>query len=173
MTSTNATAEERPTVEVRPARTTELTEIGRLTVEAYVVDEQIAADDGYATVLADTADRAANAELYVALVDGDIVGTVTFCPPGSTYREVSGDGQGEFRMLGVSAVARGRGVARALVDLCFERCRALGLDELVLCTMDGMVAARALYDSMGFVRDHDLDFMPQPGVQLIAYRAAV
>lgn len=161
------------TMEIRPARSTELAAVGRLTVEAYVADEQIAADHDYAAVLADAADRAANAELLVGLIDGDIVGTVTFCPPGSTYREVSSDSQGEFRMLGVSAAARGRGVARALVDRCFERCRELGLDELVLCTMDEMVAARALYDSMGFVRDHDLDFTPEPGVELIAYRAAV
>jgi len=160
-------------MEIRVARPAELEEVGRLTVEAYVADEQIAADHFYTSVLADTTDRAANAELYVAVVDDAIVGTVTFCPPGSTYREVSGEGQGEFRMLGVSVAARGRGVARALVDRCFERCRSLGLGELVLCTMDGMTAARALYESMGFVRDHDLDFRPEPDVELIAYRATV
>jgi GNAT superfamily N-acetyltransferase len=158
---------------IRPAAPDELDEVGALTVEAYVADAHIAAEHSYTSILAGTSARAAGAELYVAELDGRLVGTVTFCPPGSPYREVGGDGQGEFRMLGVLPQARGHGIARALVEHCFDRCRSLGLGELVLCTMAEMAAARALYDSMGFVRAPELDFMPEPTVSLIAYRATV
>jgi GNAT superfamily N-acetyltransferase len=69
----------------------------------------------------------AAAEVWVAELAGRLVGTVTWCPPGSQYREIaSRDDQAEFRMLAVDPTVRRQGVARALVDACLARARADG-----------------------------------------------
>lgn len=160
-------------VQTRLARADELHRVGQITLDAYVADGFLTADDDYAVHLLDAADRAGNAELWVAQADGELVATVTFCPPDSAYREISKDDQGEFRMLAVSPAARGRGVARLLVERCFERCRELGFAEMVICSMDEMTSAHALYATFGFTRAPHLDFSPAPGVSLLAFRAAV
>jgi GNAT superfamily N-acetyltransferase len=160
-------------VQIRLARADELHRVGQITLEAYVADGFLTADDDYAVHLLDAADRAGNAELWVAEAHGELVATVTFCPPGSTYREIYTADQGEFRMLAVAPSARGRGVARVLVEGCFERCRELGFAEMVICSMDQMTSAHALYATFGFTRAPDLDFSPAPGVSLRAFRAAV
>lgn len=159
--------------EVRLAEPAEYEAVGQITLDAYVADGFLTPEDGYAAHLRDAADRAAEAELFVAVADGELLGTVTFCPPGSAYREVSDPDQGEFRMLAVTPGARGRGIAKALVTRCFARCRDLGFDEMVLCSMTEMTSAHALYARFGFTRAPHLDFSPEPNVLLLAFTASV
>ena len=160
-------------LELRPAREDEYAAVGQLTVDGYVYDGFLEPDDDYAEHLADAAQRAADAELIVALSDGELLGTVTFCQPESPLRELSRDGEAEFRMLAVSPAARGRGVGRALVEKCFDRARELGLSEMVICSMTRMTAAHRLYAAMGFERDPSLDWEPVPDVRLLAFRRPV
>jgi GNAT superfamily N-acetyltransferase len=159
--------------DVRRADVADFAAVAQVIVDAYVADGILTPGDDYAQVLANSAGRAANAELWVATISGAIVGSITFCPPGSSYRELARDGQGEFRMLGVAPAARGRGVAKALVAHCFDRCVDLDLNEIVICSMEVMTSAHALYDSFGFVRDESLDWRPIPDVLLLGFRAAV
>ena len=56
----------------------------------------------------------------MAADDDRVLGSVTFCPAGSTWREIAWDDEGEFRMLAVAADARGRGVGEALVRACLD-----------------------------------------------------
>jgi ribosomal protein S18 acetylase RimI-like enzyme len=158
---------------VRLMRPDEAADVGRVTVDAYVYDGFLTRDDQYTAELAQAAHRSTAAEVWVYEAGGDVAGTVTFCPPGSEYREVAVDGEGEFRMLAVSPAARGCGVAKALIDLCFARCRELGLTALVLCTLPAMTNAHGLYRSFGFERDESLDWSPTPEILLIGYRASV
>jgi ribosomal protein S18 acetylase RimI-like enzyme len=160
-------------VVIRLAEPREYAAAGSVCVSAYVDDGLIGPDHGYVDRLLDAADRAVEAELWVADLDGEIVGTVTFCPPGSTYRETASDGEGEFRMLAVAKHARGRSVGRLLVERCVERCREFGCEQIVLCTMPEMESAQRLYTALGFARDDTLDWSPVPGVQLIGFRADV
>lgn len=160
-----------PELRIRLAREDELAQVGRITLDAYVADGFLNENDDYARHLLDAADRAVNAEVWVATLNGSLAGTVTFCPLGSAYREISVPGQGEFRMLAVLPTARGRGVARALVEQCFDRCRDLGFAEMVICSMDQMTSAHALYTSFGFTRAPELDFSPVPDVSLLAFHA--
>jgi GNAT superfamily N-acetyltransferase len=160
-------------VVIRLARQDEIEQVGHLTANAYLREGFIAADSPYLEVLRDAASRAAAAELWIADVGGEVVGTVTFCPPGSPYRQVATGDEGEFRTLAVAPAARGHGVGRRLVEHCFERCRAFGLGQLVLLSQDEMTAAHSLYAVMGFVRDGALDWSPRPGVRLQGFRAAV
>jgi GNAT superfamily N-acetyltransferase len=76
-------------------------------------------------------------------------------------------------MLAVDPATRGRGLGRALVRRCLERCAELGLSGLVLCSLEEMTPAHALYRSLGFWRDRDLDWEPAPGVCLIGFRTDV
>jgi ribosomal protein S18 acetylase RimI-like enzyme len=158
------------TVTVRPAHDEELALVGELTYAAYAADGHVSSEDGYAAHLRDAATRAAEGELYVAELDGEVVGTVTFCPQGSTFAELAQPGEGEFRMLAVAPPARRRGVAEALVSLCLERSRELGYDAVVLSSLTGQAEAHRLYERLGFRRTPDLDWSPVDGVELLAFR---
>ncbi len=155
--------------EVRPARPNELRAVGALTADAY------GGTAHYEAELRDTAHRAIAAELLVAAEPGGrLLGTVTWCPPGSGLRELAArPDQGEFRMLAVAPAARCRGVARALVGYCLAQACRLGLAELVLSSLPGMTAAHALYTSLGFQRAPDLDWTPVPPVRLWGFRRAL
>jgi len=156
-------------LEIRPVRPEELEEVGRLTRDVYVGGGFIDAEDPYVLELLDTARRAREAEVWVALSDDQLVGSVTFCTVGSTYREIGRDGEGEFRMLAVSPAARGRGVGRALVEVCLRRARELGYAGVRMSSMDRMTSAHRVYEQLGFTRVQEDDWSPVPGVVLLAY----
>jgi len=156
---------------VRLATPAEYAEVGAITVAAYTIDGYLDAERSYADVLRDAADRARQAELWVG-VDGEaLLGTVTICPTGSSYRELADDAdQGEFRMLAVAPHARRHGVARALVNHCVARSRQQGHREIVICSVDTMSSAHTLYESVGFVRAPKLDWSPVTDIRLWGYR---
>jgi len=157
-------------VGVRIARADEVEAVGRLTLDAYTHSGFIVEDDFYAQHLLDAASRRTGAELFVADLDGRMVGTVTFCPEGSAFREVARPGESEFRMLAVHPDARRRGVAEALVRRCVERSRELGCSALALSSLPAQVEAHALYARTGFQRARELDWTPAPAVDLIGFR---
>jgi ribosomal protein S18 acetylase RimI-like enzyme len=164
------------TVRVRPAHLDELGEVGDVTVAAYDVDGFLLADDPYVPRLRDAAARAREAEVYVATLDdlpGRVAGTVTFCAEGSAWREIAQPGEGEFRMLGVAASARRRGIAEALVVRCIERSGELGYRSIVMSSMPQMAAAHRLYERLGFVRLPDRDWSPVEGLTLLAFTRPV
>ena len=151
-------------MEIRRALPEELEEVGRLTAEVYV-------GDGYVIELVDTPRRAREAEIWVAVDDGRVLGSVTFAPVGSAYREIGRDDEGEFRMLAVSPAARGRGIGRALVERCVQRSRELGYAGVRMSSMDVMTSAHRIYERLGFTRVPEDDWSPEPGVALLAYAA--
>lgn len=163
------------TFEIRLARETDYREVGEITVRGYVHDGFLVPSDDYAAELRDATSRAERAELWVAAErdDARLLGSVTFCPQGSTYRELADDTEGEFRMLAVDPAARGLGVGRALVQHCLDRSRELGFTAVVLCSLPTMTAAHALYTSMGFARDPSLDWWPVPEVELWGFRSSM
>ena len=159
------------TLDIRPAHDDELTAVGQLTLDAYAADGFVSPDADYAENLLDAATRAREGELYVAVgEEGGLLGTVTFCPEGSAFREVAVYGEGEFRMLAVAPEARGRGVAEALVRACVERAQELGYSALVLSSMPTQRQAQRIYARLGFRRTPDLDWKPIESVDLMAFR---
>ena len=158
-------------MEIRRALLEELEEVGRLTAEVYVSDGYLAEGDGYVIELVDTPRRAREAEIWVAVDDGQVLGSVTFAPVGSAYREIGRDDEGEFRMLAVSPAARGRGIGRALVERCVQRSRELGYAGVRMSSMDVMTSAHRIYERLGFTRVPEDDWSPEPGVALLAYAA--
>lgn len=155
---------------IRRALPADITAAARVTVDAYVGAGHVERTEPYAARLADAAHRAENAELWVAVEDDEVLGTVTFVPPGTPYAEVSASDEGEFRMLAVAPGARGRGVGEALVRHCLARAAELGLRAIVLSTLPRMQSAHRIYERLGFVRTPERDWEPEEGVLLITYR---
>ena len=144
--------------------------VGAITVAAYAPFTR-GPGDPYVARLADTAARDRDAEVWVAVDEpGALLGSVTHCPPGSPWREVAVEGEGEFRMLSVAPSAQRLGVGEALVRHCLDRARAEGQRAVVLSSLPAMAAAHRLYDRLGFERAPERDWEPVPGVRLIGFR---
>lgn len=159
-------------LEIRRIRLEEHDLVGKLIVEGYAHNGYLTRPDGsydeeYADMLAASSERDADAELWLAVEDGQVLGCVTWCPVGSPYRELATrDDQGEFRGLAVLPPARCRGAGRALVGHCLKLARQEGLSEVVLCSLPEMTPAHHLYESFGFVRRPELDWSPSEGITL-------
>jgi GNAT superfamily N-acetyltransferase len=146
---------------VRRATPEEYEAVGLITEAAYE-EFLLGPDDYYRKALRDAGRRDREAELWVAVDDdGTLLGTVTSCPPGSPWRELSADGEGEFRMLAVSPSARGRGVGEALVRKCEELALAAGATRMWLTTIDDMAAAHRIYTRLGYRHDPSRDWAPE------------
>lgn len=159
-------------VEVRPATPEDHGTVGRILVSAYG-PSGMAPDEPYWTALRDTAARVGDAEVWVAELDGRVVGTVTWAGSGSRQREVAVDGEAEFRMLAVDPAVRGRSIGRALLDAVVDRACRDGYAAVVLSSDGWMTTAHRMYERAGFVRVPERDWTPVPGVDLLVYRLAL
>jgi ribosomal protein S18 acetylase RimI-like enzyme len=155
-------------VRIRLAGPDDLDAIGEVTVAAYT-EFTLGPDDPYVRRLRDAAARYEQAELWVAEDDGEVLGTVTVCPPGSVWREISRPDEGEFRMLAVAPGARGRGVGEALARHAIGRFAEDGVHTMVLSSLASMHGAHRIYERLGFHRAPARDWSPMPGVELLAY----
>lgn len=161
---------------VRHARPPEYAAVGALTLAAYLAGGHLDNEEEYAEELVNAAGRAAEAELIVAVapdvpadVAGSLLGTVTFCRPGTAFAELARADEAEFRMLAVAGCARGRGVGAALVRECVRRAQQGGYAGMALSTLATMDSAHRLYGRLGFRRDPDRDWWPVPDIALLAY----
>ena len=162
---------------VREASSREYAEAGRVTAEAY---RQFAADGDdddwheYLEAIADVEGRADRTTIFIAL-DGDrIVGSATLELFDRVEREddpTLHPEESHIRMLGVHPDARRRGVARALMDACFERARNEGKTFMSLHTTERMRDAQRMYEALGFERLDDRVF--PDGFVLLTYRRPI
>jgi predicted N-acetyltransferase YhbS len=128
--------------------------------------------EGYRENILATLTEVAPAQQIVAEKEGIIVGSVLLYPPGTTFSipDQSPLACPEVRLLAVAPEFRGQGIATALMKECIRRARMLGTACLSLHTTDMMQVAMRMYERMGFVRAPDLDFHPDPSVNVKAYR---
>ena len=155
-------------MEVRRIRPEEHEVAGEVCVAAY--DPLLSgAEDDYRDRLRDVATRDAQAEVWVAALEDRVVGVVTYCPPGSPWREIGRDDEGEFRMLAVDPVAQGTGAGTALARLCEDRAREDGAAGMALSSLATMAAAHRVYVRLGYTREPARDWSPLPGVDLLAF----
>jgi GNAT superfamily N-acetyltransferase len=161
-------------VEIREVRPDEYVAAGRVTARAYS-EFAVPGDEGwdeYLGMIADVAGRVDRTVVLVA-VDGDrVMGSATIemdATIGDDDENLPPD-VACLRMLGVDPEARGRGLGRALVQAVIDRCRDAGRRELILRTLPMMEVAAALYRSMGFRRDPDLDLPDEGYPPLSGYR---
>ena len=161
-------------ITIRDARRDEWEAVRDLTLHVYAGYANIMTRDAWAGL--DGAVRRAledtDAQRIVADDGGTLIGSVMLFPPDAVaYGEYAGAMPSpELRLLAVTAAARGKGVARALVDECMRRAREAGASALGLHTSKSMATARDLYVRMGFQRVPELDFLPPGGEHVEAYR---
>ena len=162
-------------MEIREARPEDYAALGDITVAAYrgldpSSDPNNASNiaDDYLETLRDVSDRAANAVLLAAF-DPEPLGCVLYVPGPGEYAEFEDTDAAGIRMLGVADAARSKGVGRALTQACLDHARDDGFRVVVLHTMASAVAARHLYETMGFVRAPDRDWYPEPDIFLMGY----
>jgi ribosomal protein S18 acetylase RimI-like enzyme len=142
---------------IRPVRPAEHARVGDLTVAAY---QELPVDhlwDGYDDEIRAVSERIETTEVLVAVLDGAVVGAVTYVSdPSSPWIEWNELGEAQIRLLGVDPSAQGHGVGAALVNACIERARAQGR-TILLHTTNHMPAAQRLYARLGFTRRPDRD----------------
>lgn len=114
----------------------------------------------YRAELLDVARRAAGAETYVLSLDGSLTGSVTYVPDAADDSHPWPPGGAVLRFLAVEPAVRGRGLGELLTHVCLERAREQGARFLALHTAPSMVAARRLYERLGFQRAPRHDFDP-------------
>lgn len=156
---------------IRDARPDERAAVRDLTLRAYAEYASIMDPTSWAGL--DGAVRAALAssapvDCLVADDHGVLIGSVMLYRPNvDAYGDLSRAGDyPEVRLVAVAPEARGRGVARALMDACIRRAREWGATALGLHTSRSMRGATALYARMGFERTPATDFHP-PGAELV------
>jgi ribosomal protein S18 acetylase RimI-like enzyme len=152
-------------VEIREARPEELDEAAEVMVAAYEeYRPQLPQGlwDGYARDIRNVRGRLAESRLILLLDDGDIAGAVTYYPPDDA-------GLARIRLLAVNPSARGKGLARMLMDECIRRARKAGAKALGLHTTPMMAVARGMYERMGFLRHPQQDMEVAPNVTVMAY----
>ena len=107
-------------------------------------------------------------DVALALLDGRVVGCLTYVGPASPHFEFDDHEAASFRFFGVDPSVQGAGVGEAMVDWCVARAREQGWARLRIHTLEAMPAAQRLYLRKGFVHDHDND-QDWDGILGIAY----
>lgn len=155
---------------IRRARAEELDLISKLLERAYAeFEEAFPSRDAWNLYMSDVADvrgRWGRSQLWVADLEGTVVGSVDYYPPSSGGYAHPGvpfpPGWSAFRCLGTDPDRRGIGLGRALVEHLIAQAHRDGAACLALHSAPIMAAAMRLYQSLGFQRLPQYDFAPRP-----------
>ena len=156
---------------IRNARPDEFEEIGRLMVRVYSQLEGFPKEDEqphYYEMLLNIGQLTykPKTELLVALSpDQKIVGGVVYFSDmkyyGSGGTATSEKNSAGFRLLAVDPSARGLGIGKLLTNECIRKARNEKLSQVIIHSTKAMQTAWKMYESLGFQRSEDLDFMQE------------
>jgi GNAT superfamily N-acetyltransferase len=93
-------------------------------------------------------------------------------PVGCVALRPAGGGDCEMKRLFVRPAARGMGLGRRLAEAILSEASALGYQRMVLDTLEQLVAARALYEALGFREIAPYYDNPLAGVRYFARELA-
>jgi GNAT superfamily N-acetyltransferase len=164
---------------VRNARPSEFHEIGRLLAQVYSQLDGFPKEHeqpNYYKMLYNIGEftKKPETELFVATDIGDkIAGAVVYFGDMQYYgsggvatQEKNASG---FRLLGVDPLARGKGVGKLLVNQCVRKAVDRQHRQVIIHSTKAMQTAWKMYDSLGFKRSEELDFM-QGNLQVFGFR---
>jgi N-acetylglutamate synthase-like GNAT family acetyltransferase len=165
-----------PQIIVRPAVPADYEAIARITRDSYLAAGYFdSPDHPYMRQIQDVARRAAQATIWVAERDGQVVGSVTLAVAGEPYADIALDDELEFRMLVVDPAVQRSGAGLAMVEAIIEHARALdGIRAVALTTGRTWESAHGLYRKTGFRRVPERDwFVPDTDIKLLVFRLDV
>jgi GNAT superfamily N-acetyltransferase len=157
-------------VEVRLVRPgDDLAAAGDIVRAAYFALADSPRDEHYDREIGDIAARVEMTDVVVAVLDGRLVGCLTYVPNHTNPHAEHGDeGAASFRYFGVDPTAHGRGLGEATVRFVIERARSQGKERLRIHTLTMMHRAMRLYVRLGFRRDPSYD-QDWDGIVGVAY----
>lgn len=106
-------------------------------------------------------------QLIVAQSDRELVGSVVYCPPGTSDRHIFQPEWASLRMLAVSPPHRGQGIGAQLSGECIRRAKQDKAEIIGLHTSELMLPAIRMYERLGF--DRDLELPSRLGIQFWRY----
>lgn len=133
--------------------------IGELNVNAYAEFAGRLPAGGWEMMqrnLRNIGERSQTAEFLACRQGEALVGSVAYCPPGKGDVAIFRQDMAAVLLLAVHPDCRGQGVARALTEACIARARQDQAASIGLFTSELMLAAQALYRSLGFQMESEL-----------------
>ena len=142
-------------VEIRPARTEEIEEMLPL-IRAYCeFYETEPNDDGLREMFRTLITDASQGAVFVAVQDERLVGFATLDWKWSSLKAAR---IGYLEDLFVDPDARGKGIADALIEVCAERCRELGIPAMDWLTAPDNLRAQQVYNRTGAESDTYVEY---------------
>jgi ribosomal protein S18 acetylase RimI-like enzyme len=147
------------TMIIREADAQEFNDIALLTVEAYREYSLDLTSDNWEimrTNLSNVVEVAKPGRLIVAQQGHELVGSVVYHPPGASNSRLFQSEWASLRMLAVSPQHRGQGIGQQLSLECIHRAKQDKAKVVGLHTSELMVAARRMYEKLGFRQEIEL-----------------
>ncbi len=145
-------------ISIHKAQLHDFPAIAELNIEAYGEYANHLTPEAWATMQANLCSIetvAQRAVFLIALLSGELAGSVAYCPPGNSIAPIPSD-WASILLLAVSPRYRRYGVARSLTQDCIQQAHEDGAQTIGLFTSELMTNARQLYESLGFSRDCEI-----------------
>ncbi|WNG24864.1 GNAT family N-acetyltransferase [Cystobacter fuscus] len=160
-------------VRVRDARPEDDAAIGELLIEAYTTQyakkmPEVVYTEERKRDLRAVARKREVASVWVAELDGQVVGTVSLFPPGAPGSEAWMQDAADLRHLATAPSVHGQGLGAPLLDAAEEQARAWGVKAVCLHVRAGVMGVARMYMARGYVRAPEGD-LRYPTVSLEAY----
>jgi GNAT superfamily N-acetyltransferase len=154
---------------IRNARPSEFEEIGKLMVQVYSKLEGFPKESeqpAYYKMLSNIGEftNKPGTEILVAVSsDNKIVGGVVYFNDmkyyGSGGTATNEQNAAGFRLLAVDTSTRGQGIGKLLTKECIRKAKDKKLTQVIIHSTKTMQIAWRMYETVGFKRSEDLDFM--------------
>jgi len=156
---------------IREADTEDAPAVIALWTEAYVDEGEGGRTLPYAE--ADFRETFARGRVFVAELEGEVVGVVALAAPGTPGHAVARGEEAELSRLVVSASARRLGLGRALAGRCHEEAQTANWSAIALWSRRYQTAAHQLYESLGYERVTERDGTDESGHERLVFRLSL
>ena len=147
---------------IREARPEDDEAVGELLVDAFITQyakklPEVVYTEERKRSLRDMAGKRAVAKVWVAELEGRVVGTVALWPSGAPGSEAWLPNAVDLRHLATSVDLHGQGLSTPLMDTAERQARAWGASAICLHVRRGAQGVMRMYERRGFVREPSAD----------------